>query len=66
MKSVSEKFGLLKRRKLDLTKYIEEHQFKFDSVYNEAITNVDIYNDVLKSVVEFALKGGRVSCFAYG
>ena len=56
----------LKRLKLDLTKYTEEHYFKFDSAYSEVQTNLDIYNDAVKPIVEFALSGHKVSCFAYG
>lgn len=29
--------------KLDLTKYIESHYFKFDNVFNEKQSNYDIY-----------------------
>lgn len=56
----------LTRLKLDLTKYIEEHYFKFDSAYSEQHTNLDIYNDAVKPIVDFALSGHKVSCFAYG
>lgn len=55
-----------KRLKLDLSKYIEEHYFKFDSAYSETQTNLDIYNDAVKPIVDFALAGHKVSCFAYG
>lgn len=58
--------SLFKRLKLDLTKYTEEHYFKFDSAYSENNTNLDIYNDAVKPIVDFALAGRKVSCFAYG
>lgn len=61
-----ESLSKFKRLKLDLTKYIEEHYFKFDSAYSEDKNNLDIYNDAVKPIVEFALKGAKVSCFAYG
>lgn len=57
---------MLKRLKLDLTKYQEEHYFRLDSVFDEKRTNLDIYNNAVKPIVEFALAGGKVSCFAYG
>ena len=52
--------------KLDLTKYVEEHSFTFDTAYPENATNLDIYNSSILPIVNFALKGGKVSCFAYG
>ena len=33
--------------KVDLTKFIECHQFNFDAVYNEATSNEDIYLDAV-------------------
>ena len=58
--------GHLTSLKLDLSKYIEEHYFKFDSAYSEHQTNLDIYTDAVKPIVDFALSGRKVSCFAYG
>jgi hypothetical protein len=54
------------RKKVDLTKYTEEHAFKFDSVFNENNCNEDIYKDLLKPLVESVFEKGKVSCFAYG
>lgn len=31
------------KQKVDLTKYIEEHFFKFDNAYDSDATNMDIY-----------------------
>lgn len=52
--------------KLDLTKYVEEHFFKFDLAFNENMTNLDVYRTAVLPIVNFAIKGGKVSCFAYG
>ena len=52
--------------KLDLTKYVEEHSFKFDLAFSENNNNFDVYNSAVLPIVNFALKGGKVSCFAYG
>lgn len=49
-----------------MTKYIEKHKFQFDMAFDENQTNLDIYNQTVKSLVDFAIKGGKVSCFAYG
>jgi hypothetical protein len=27
---------------------------------------LDVYNEAVKPIVDFALSGGKVSCFAYG
>lgn len=52
--------------KLDLTKYVEEHLFKFDLAFNETMNNSDVYRSAILPIVNFAIKGGKVSCFAYG
>lgn len=52
--------------KLDLTKYVEEHCFKFDLAFNESQSNLDVYRSAVLPIVNFALRGGKVSCFAYG
>ena len=31
------------RLKVDLTKYIEEHTFKFDSAFSEEVSNTELY-----------------------
>ena len=52
--------------KLDLTKYVEEHCFKFDIAFNESQSNLDVYRSAVLPIVNFAIRGGKVSCFAYG
>ncbi len=54
------------RVKLDLTKYIEEHYFKFDLAFSENKTNGEVYEHAIKPLVEFFLQEGKSSCFAYG
>ena len=66
MKSLLEKLSILKRLKLDLSKYIEEHYFRFDSSFEENKSNYNIYCESLKPIVDFAMSGGKISCFAYG
>lgn len=63
----NEKIFIMEQKvKLDLTKYVEEHSFVFDTAYSEEMTNLDIYKSSIFPIVNFALKGGKVSCFAYG
>lgn len=51
---------------MDLTKYIEEHHFVFDQVYDEAITNHQLYEDTVQPLVSAAFQGSKVTWFAYG
>lgn len=39
LENISIKFFTLFRLKVDLTKYIEEHMFKFDSAFGDQTTN---------------------------
>ena len=54
------------KNKLDLTKYIEEHRFKFDRAYADESSNQQIYEEMLKSMIEAAFKKTKITCFAYG
>ena len=57
----------VQRTKLDgLGKYAEEFDFNFDHVYDENSSNREIFKEVVGPLVEFALKGGKATCFAYG
>lgn len=55
------------RLKLDgSTKYIEQHRFEFDRVFDGHVGNGEIYEAAVKSLVDTAGTGGRATCFAYG
>lgn len=54
------------RTKLDLTKYMEEHQFVFDQVFDENVSNEQLYVESVQPLVEAAFTGIKVTCFAYG
>ena len=54
------------RLKVDLTKYIEEHNFAFDGVYSEDISNYDLYLSTVQPIVQASFQGAKVTCFAYG
>jgi len=45
---------------------VEEHSFIFDDVFDENVTNQELYVNAVQSLIESALKGTRVTCFAYG
>ena len=54
------------RLKVDLTKYIEEHNFAFDGVFSEEVTNQELYLSTVQPIVQAAFQGAKVTCFAYG
>lgn len=54
------------RSKVDLTKYIEEHPFTFDLVYDETSLNETIYIETVRPMIEAAFNKAKVTCFAYG
>lgn len=55
------------KNKVDLTKYIEEHHFNFDSVFSDDSTNENIYLELVRPMVEAAFETkAKITCFAYG
>lgn len=51
---------------MDLTKYIERHNFIFDQVYDGSASNEELYANSVQPLVTAAFEGGKVTCFAYG
>jgi kinesin family protein 2/24 len=49
-----------------LTKYIEEHHFTFDNVFDWEADNNAIYQECVLPLVVEAFKGAKSTCFAYG
>ena len=49
-----------------MTKYIEEHLFTYDNVYDEANDNMQIYKEIIHPLVQQAFNGVKITCFAYG
>jgi len=56
------------REKVDLTKYVERHEFRFDETFNEGHDNVHIYERTAKPLVDsvFMQRKAKATCFAYG
>ncbi len=52
--------------KVDLEKYIEEHSFFFDNVYDDGVGNEEIYEEVVRPLVLAVFMKSKVTCFAYG
>jgi len=54
------------KTKVDTTKYIEKHDFKFDDVFDENVDNDDLYIQAVRPLISTAFNSGRGTCFAYG
>lgn len=54
------------KEKVDATKYIEEHNFVFDQVFGEKISNDEFYIQTVQPLVSALFMGSKVTCFAYG
>ncbi|KAI9344932.1 P-loop containing nucleoside triphosphate hydrolase protein [Obelidium mucronatum] len=52
--------------KVDLTKYVEQHEFTFDEVFDCDANNDDVYRRSAYPLVEYIFTGGKATCFAYG
>lgn len=54
------------KNKVDLTKYLENQQFRFDYVFDHTTTNDVIYRFTAQPLVKTIFEGGMATCFAYG
>ncbi|KAI8373831.1 P-loop containing nucleoside triphosphate hydrolase protein [Blakeslea trispora] len=54
------------KMKVDLTKYIEQHNFTFDDVFDMDESNEKIYQRTAQPLVRYLFEGGKATCFAYG
>jgi kinesin family protein 2/24 len=54
------------KTKVDLTKYIEEHNFNFDRGFDENTTNTQLYQEAVRPLVDALFNKAKVTCFAYG
>ncbi|KAI9318468.1 P-loop containing nucleoside triphosphate hydrolase protein [Dichotomocladium elegans] len=52
--------------RLDLTRYIEQHSFTFDDVFDSSTENSVVYERTALPLVHYIFKGGKATCFAYG
>jgi len=49
-----------------ITKYLDNMNFELDHAFHESSSNEEVYENTAKYLVEFAVTGGRATCFAYG
>jgi kinesin family protein 2/24 len=54
------------KTKVDLSKYLDNHDFRFDHVFDDDITNATIYRFTAAPLVRTIFEGGFATCFAYG
>ncbi|GBG65138.1 hypothetical protein CBR_g49500 [Chara braunii] len=52
--------------KVDLTAYVEKHEFVFDAVLNDVVTNDEVYRITVEPIVPCIFERTKATCFAYG
>ncbi|KAG9131154.1 hypothetical protein Leryth_020149 [Lithospermum erythrorhizon] len=52
--------------KVDLTEYVEKHEFVFDAVLNEEVSNDEVYQETVEPIVPIIFQQTKATCFAYG
>lgn len=54
------------RNKVDLTKYLDNQNFRFDYAFDDSCSNEVVYKFTAKPLVQTIFDGGMATCFAYG
>ncbi|PSR85118.1 Kinesin-like protein [Actinidia chinensis var. chinensis] len=52
--------------KVDLTAYVEKHEFCFDAVLDEHVTNDEVYRVTVEPIIPTIFHRTKATCFAYG
>ncbi|XP_009773776.1 kinesin-like protein KIN-13A [Nicotiana tabacum] len=52
--------------KVDLTAYVEKHEFCFDAVLDEHVTNDQVYRATVEPIIPTIFQRTKATCFAYG
>ncbi|XP_074345406.1 kinesin-like protein KIN-13B [Apium graveolens] len=52
--------------KVDLTEYVEKHEFVFDAVLSEDVSNDEVYFETVEPIVPIIFERTKATCFAYG
>lgn len=52
--------------KVDLTEYLEKHEFVFDAVLDEDVSNDEVYHETVEPIVPAIFQRTKATCFAYG
>ncbi|XP_060786739.1 kinesin-like protein KIF2A [Neoarius graeffei] len=54
------------KQKVDLTRYLENQNFRFDYAFDDLATNEMVYRFTARPLVEAIFERGMATCFAYG
>ncbi|XP_068145789.1 LOW QUALITY PROTEIN: kinesin-like protein Klp59C [Drosophila tropicalis] len=54
------------RKHVNLVKFLENHNFRFDYTFNEECSNAMVYEYTARPLVRHVFEGGMATCFAYG
>lgn len=54
------------KHKVDLTRYLQNHEFRFDYAFDENADNEIVYRYTARPLVQTIFEGGMATCFAYG
>ena len=52
--------------KVDLEKYLSNHEFTYDHVFADDSSNELVYQHTARPLVRYIFEGGMATCFAYG
>nr|AMS24242.1 kinesin 13b protein [Marsilea vestita] len=52
--------------KVDLTAYVEKHDFTFDAVLNDQVSNDEVYRETVEPIIPTIFQRTKATCFAYG
>ncbi|OAY56012.1 kinesin-like protein KIN-13A [Manihot esculenta] len=52
--------------KVDLTAYVEKHEFCFDAVLDQHVTNDEVYRVTVEPIIPTIFQRTKATCFAYG
>ncbi|XP_028774043.1 kinesin-like protein KIN-13B [Neltuma alba] len=55
-----------RKLKVDLTEYVEKHEFVFDAVLDEDVSNDKVYSETVEPIVPLIFQRTKATCFAYG
>lgn len=52
--------------KVDLTAYVEQHEFCFDAILDENVSNDEVYHQTVEPIIPTIFERTKATCFAYG
>eukprot|EP00250_Pteridium_aquilinum_P015765 c22750_g1_i2 orf=624-3017(+) len=52
--------------KVDLTAYVDRHEFVFDAILDEDVTNDEVYLETVEPIIPTLFQRTKATCFAYG